>query len=371
MSKIIFISSSQHFVDTFLKDLIIFLSKDHKISLATRIKNSSIYSSKIDLYNIPINRKISPISDLLTSIIFLKYLFKIEPDKIVTATPKTIIYGILARIFKPKIYRIHIYTGFSWPNMTGFKRKLLIYLDKLNISFADKIIFDSQSQIDFLNKNNFKSKKFHLIHNGSIKGVDCDCFYKFNEEKKIFLKKKYNIPQQYKVISYIGRIDSDKGIHNLIKSFEKLRLKIDNILLLLVGIDEMNIKIHVANIEKKIAENILIFNHSNNPEEIFNISNIFCLPSKREGFGNTVIESSACEVPVVGSDIFGLQSSLINGLNGLTFEVNNVDDLTKKLSMLLNDEYLCKKLGKKGREYVLKNFRKQDVFNSIKSLILN
>ena len=86
---------------------------------------------------------------------------------------------------------------------------------------------------------------------------------------------------------------------------------------------------------------------------------IFCLPSKREGFGNTVIESSACEVPVVGSDIFGLQSSLINELNGLTFEVNNVDDLTKKLSMLLNDENLCKKLGKIGREYVLKNFRKK------------
>ena len=69
------------------------------------------------------------------------------------------------------------------------------------------------------------------------------------------------------------------------------------------------------------------------------------MPSKREGFGNTVIESSACEVPVVGSDIFGLQSSLIHELNGLTFKVNNVDDLTKKLSMLLEDENLCKKLG--------------------------
>ena len=159
MSRILFISSSQHFVDIFLKDLIIFLSKDHKISLATKIKNSSIYSNKIDLYNIPIKRKISPISDLITSIIFIKNLFKIEPDKIVTVTPKTIIFGIFARIFKPKIYRIHIYTGFSWPNMTGFKRKFFIYLDKLNIFFADKIIFDSQSQIDFLNKNNFKSKK--------------------------------------------------------------------------------------------------------------------------------------------------------------------------------------------------------------------
>ena len=55
----------------------------------------------------------------------------------------------------------------------------------------------------------------------------------------------------------------------------------------------------------------------------------------------------------------------------MVFQAYLVDDLTKKLSMLLEDENLCKKLGKKGRDYVLKNFSKQDVFNSIKSLILN
>ena len=342
MSKILFISSSQHFVDIFLKDIILFLSKDHKVSLTTKIVNKSIYLNKVDLYDIPIKRKISPFSDLITSIIFLKNLFKIQPDKIISVTPKTIIFGIFARILRPNIYRVHIYTGFSWSNMQGFKRSFFIFLDKINIFFSDKIIFDSQAQIDFLNKYNFKNQKFHLINNGSIKGVDGNCFYKFNEEKKVHLKKKYEIPANHKVISYIGRIDPDKGIYDLINSFKKLSIKINNIFLILAGIDEMNIKSHIIKIEKKISQNILIFDHLNNPEEIFNISNVFCLPSKREGFGNTVIESSACEVPVVGSDIFGLQSSLINKLNGLTFKVNNVDDLTNKLSSLLDDENMCK-----------------------------
>ena len=45
MSKILFISSSQHFVDTFLNDLLIFLSKDHNVSLLTKIENSQFKKS--------------------------------------------------------------------------------------------------------------------------------------------------------------------------------------------------------------------------------------------------------------------------------------------------------------------------------------
>lgn len=371
MSKILFISSSQHFVDTFLKDLLIFLSKDHNVSLLTKIENSSIYKKKVELINIPVKRKISIFSDLISSVIFLKNLFKIKPDKMISVTPKTIIFGIFAKIVRPNIYRIHIYTGLSWTNMKGFKRRFFIFLDKLNVSFTDKIIIDSQAQIDFLNENNFDTNKFHLINNGSIKGVDCNYFYKFDEGKKDSLKKKYQIPSNVKVITYIGRLDPDKGIYELIDSFIKIKLKTDNILLLLVGIDEMNIDSYINKIDKKFSQSIILINHVSHPEEIFNISDIYCLPSKREGFGNTVIESSACEVPVVGSDIFGLKSSLINEHNGLTFEVNNIDDLTLKLTSLLEDENLCKKLGQNGREYVLRNFDSQKVFNSIKKLILN
>ena len=70
MSKILFISSSQHFVDTFLKDLLIFLSKDHNVSLLTKIENSSIYKKKVELINIPVKRKISIFSDLISSMFF-------------------------------------------------------------------------------------------------------------------------------------------------------------------------------------------------------------------------------------------------------------------------------------------------------------
>ena len=169
----------------------------------------------------------------------------------------------------------------------------------------------------------------------------------------------------------MGRMDEDKGIYELIESFKNLKLLNINILLLLVGEDEIKIESYLNQLQADIRSNIIYLKHTINPQEILNIADIFCLPSKREGFGNSVIESSACEIPVVGSDIFGLKNSLINELNGLTFKIGDVDDLTLKLHTLLRNETLRKSFGKNGRKYVIENFEKDDVLNSFKNLIIH
>ena len=166
-------------------------------------------------------------------------------------------------------------------------------------------------------------------------------------------------------------MDVDKGVKDLIESFKSIFPLKKNLILLLVGRDEMNIKSYLKNLNSEIKNNIIYLDHTDNPSEIFNIANIFCLPSKREGFGNSIIESSACEVPVVGSDIFGLKSSLIDNYNGLTFKANDIQDLSFKLISLIDDRYLCNKLGKNGRKYVELNFKKNEVLKSLTKIITN
>lgn len=370
-NKILFISSSQHFVDTFLKDLIKDLSKNFKVSLITKITGKSDYFDNLEIHDLPIKRKISPLADLLAIFMIIIRFFEIKPDRVVTVTPKTIIFGTFLKLIFPKVYRIHVYTGFTWSNINGFKRKIFILLDRINIFYSNKILFDSKEQIEFLMKHNFNNKNFFLINKGSIKGVDLKVFFKYNSDLKIKLKEKYQIPKKYRVILYLGRMDSNKGIYDLIESFKYLISDYSDILLLLVGKDEMNIKSYLVKINHNLKKKIIYLNHNNNPQELFNISDIFCMPSKREGFGNAVIEASACQVPVVGSDIFGLNSSLKNGKNGLTFKVSDVNDMTLKLKLLLNDKILSKTLGKNGRKFVSRNFKNFEVLKSLKNLTVN
>ena len=93
-----------------------------------------------------------------------------------------------------------------------------------------------------MKNNNFKINNFFLINNGSIKGVNTSLFFKYDQIKKKFNKKKFDIPINSKIILYIGRLDPDKGIKLLIDSFVKLSSKFKEIILLIVGKDEMNVK---------------------------------------------------------------------------------------------------------------------------------
>ncbi len=365
MKKLLFISSSQHFVNVFLINYINYLSKNYEVYLITNIKTDTKNLQNIKYFHISIKRKISIISDLISILRVVKLSFLINPDTLISVTPKSIIFGIVIKFLSPKVKRIHIYTGIAWTNFQNIKKSFFTFLDKINIKFSDKIIFDSKEQINFFKKNGITSKKFKVIHHGSITGVNTKIFFKYNFETKKKLKTLYNIPMSSKVILYLGRMDIDKGILDLIKSYELLENNF-RIILLLVGKDEMNIQKYIS----KYSGKIIYLPHTNDAADILNIADILCLPSKREGFGNVLIESSACEVPVVGSNIFGLKSSLINNFNGLTFKVGNVDDLSAKLQKLINNQILCAKLGKNGREYVKKKFKPEDIFNALNNLIL-
>lgn len=369
--KVIFISSSQHFTEMFLKDFFEHLSDNYQISLITNFKHNNSLPKKVISYNVNISRKINILSDFLSAIKIFLIALKINPSFVVTTTPKCTIYGSLIKLFFPSIIRIHIYTGITWTNMIGLKKKLFIIIDKLNIFFSTKVLFDSKEQINFLSEHRFQSSKFFLINNGSIKGVNSSIFYKYDINKKKILRKKYNINLSDIVILYMGRMDIEKGILDLLDSFKILAKKYSNILLLLVGKDEMGINNKLQLSYKMIKEKIIYLDHNRIPQDIYNLADIFCIPSKREGFGNVVIESSAVELPVVGSDIFGLRSSLVNELNGLTYKKNEIKDLTAKLIFLIENKNIRKKFGQNGRKYVLENFNQQEINSVLENLIFN
>ena len=369
--SVLFISSSQHFIEMFLKDFFLHLSDDYKINLITNISSLSTIPDKVNSYHVKINRKINLINDFLSTIKVLIVSFKIKSNYIVTVTPKCVIFGSLIKLFFPKVIRLHIYTGITWSNMKGIKKKLFLIIDKINVSLSNKVIFDSKEQMQYLSENGFDASKFYLINNGSIKGVDTNIFFKYDFDKKISLRKKYKIFPNQKVILYMGRMDINKGILDLLDSFKILSKKYKNTLLMLVGRDEINLNKYLNKYYSEDIKKIFYLRHNNTPQDIYNLADIFCLPSKREGFGNVVIEASAVELPVIGSNIFGLKSSLVNELNGLIFEIGKIDDLTKKLIYLIENEDVRERLGKNGREYVKNNFNPNDINKSLEKLIFN
>ena len=201
-----------------------------------------------------------------------------------------------------------------------------------------------------------QKKKLTVLGSGSIKGIDINKFYpnlKYQNE----LKSKLNIISDSKVILFVGRINKDKGIITLSYAIMRLIKKGYDLTFLIIGDKEDETIDIVRKIFLGVNKKLLILNFQHDIEKYYNLAYITCLPSLREGFGMSLLESSACGTPVIGSDIYGLKDTVINNYNGLLFPYGEIFSLSTKI------EYLIKNRAK--YDY----FKRNGIFR-VKSLFL-
>ena len=213
------------------------------------------------------------------------------------------------------------------------------------------VLVDSHSQRKFLLSNNIISKnKSSVLLNGSVGGVNIDRF-KFNSLNRYLIRGKLNISKNDFIFLYLGRINSDKGIFDLVKAFKKIQ-KFHKIFLILVGpLEDKNIKNLIKDNKKIIYKGKTLV-----PEKWFSIGDIFCLPSYREGFGSVIIEAGSCNLPTLGSNIYGIKDAIIKDQTGFFHEVGNVNDIKKKMLFAIKNRKLLKRYGQRARKRVKKNF---------------
>jgi glycosyltransferase involved in cell wall biosynthesis len=166
------------------------------------------------------------------------------------------------------------------------------------------------------------------------------------------IREELGIPPGAKIITYIGRVTRDKGIGELVAAFERLMNSGINAYLLLVGPFEPERDPLPDEVEEQIRHETRIkaVGYSTEPERYMSVSDVFCLPSYREGFGNVVIEAAAMGVPTVGTRIVGLVDSVVDGVTGILVPPRDVDALTGALSRMLSDESLRVRMGKAAQE---------------------
>ncbi len=100
---------------------------------------------------------------------------------------------------------------------------------------------------------------------------------------------------------------------------------------------------------------------NNNMNSIYNSSKLFLFTSKHEGQPGVILEAMACGLPILSTPI-GIVPKLIHeGKNGFIIEKNNPKIIAEKISLLLSNEKLRKKIAIASREtmeieYSLENF---------------
>jgi glycosyltransferase involved in cell wall biosynthesis len=105
----------------------------------------------------------------------------------------------------------------------------------------------------------------------------------------------------------------------------------------------------------------------------YSAADLFIIASLEDNLPNTVIESMACEVPVVGFNVGGIPDMIRHKETGLLAESNNVQDLCDKILWMINNPEERYKMGINGKQLVEKKFtveaQASEYFKTYKAII--
>lgn len=360
--KICFIVSSALTAKAFLANHIQALSTEYDVYLIGHFSVNDFKILKqlnlVEIKEMPIKRGINLYFDLLCLFNLFIYFSQKKFHYIHSVTPKAGLLSMIAGKIASIPNRIHIFTGQVWHTKKGFYRQLLKFMDKLIVYCSTRILVDGHGQRNFLLAESIiKDSNSLVLAKGSINGVNTEIFIDIHESQKKLQRIKFGIPSDKIVILFLGRLNMEKGVLDLALAFSHLQCEFKNALLLFVGYDEENL---IDQIQSLInTEQFKFLGPTENPHEFYQIADIFCLPSYREGFGTSILEASASRLPIVCSNTYGLEDSVIDNTTGLKADVGNISQIKSCLIKLLEDTQLREKLGKNGREYVISNFKSE------------
>lgn len=319
---------------------------------------------------IKIERQIAPIKDLISLLKLIYHFNKYKFDIVHSTTPKagllTAIAGFICRI----PVRLHTWTGQPWVTMTGLKKKITMSCDQIIGRLNTMCYADSSSQQQFLIRNRIVAKnKIKVLNKGSISGINLDRFKpaQISKAQRKEKKEAIGVTENSKIITFIGRINKDKGIFELISAFKEIYNQgYDSDLLLIGPLDQDSNGDPEISLENYIEDcpRIHYVGYQKKPEIFLAVSDIFCLPSYREGFGTTVIEAAALGVPSIGTNIVGLIDAIEDGITGILVKVKSTDALTSGLKQLLDDPEKAIKMGKNAQKRCVENFS-QNLINQL------
>lgn len=228
----------------------------------------------------------------------------------------------------------------------------------LAINFCEGLIIAAQTEID-------RVERRYKIFPGKIarifNPIDLSIW---RQGRDTAVRELLGIPEDFKVVIYHGRMEiKRKGLDILLEAWKDITLNfpLRNLQLLLVGTgsdsNQLQKKIEDMKLERIIRVDSFV-NSQAIIHQYLTASDIYVLPSRREGFPVAPLEAMACGLPVVAAaaqgipDIFEQQE--IHG--GLVVPREDSQALAVEIKRLLNDDGLRARMGKQSRQRVEKTF---------------
>jgi starch synthase len=239
---------------------------------------------------------------------------------------------------------------------------LSTFCEKTGLEGADAVIAVSrgvrQDVLDFYPAVN--PDRVHVIHNG----IDPEIYRPQLSPETLA---RFGIDPSRPFALFNGRITRQKGLTHLLAAALKLDRQYQ-VVIVASNPDTPEIAAEVAALAGRVSAergSLVWIDHFISREDLIHLhshATVFVCPSIYEPFGLVILEAMACETPVVASRVGGIPEIVVEGETGylVNFDPDDLDGFTsalaERMEKLLSDAALAARMGKAGRDRVLKHF---------------
>ncbi len=301
-------------------------------------------------------------------------LAEVRPDMVHAFTLQTSLYAALVgrKRISRKVF-LHI-TGLGYIYTEDSPRARLL---RAVLSPVCRGTFRRAERVVFQNPDDMSDFR-HIVPEGKgavIKGTGVDTDYYDSDRVDISeveaLREEIGVPETAVVVTLIARLLYHKGLREFLEAARTLKAELGSVSFLVVGwIDEGNpAAVSRSFIEEAGREGAVRFlGWREDIREILTLTDIYCLPSYREGTPRTVLEAMSMGKTVVTTDAPGCRQTVEKGRTGILVPPRDGRKLADALRSLIEDRGLRERMGREGREKVLREFSDDVVIEKVREL---
>ncbi|MEQ8822071.1 MAG: glycosyltransferase family 4 protein [Sumerlaeia bacterium] len=293
-----------------------------------------------------------------------------EYDVVHVHTPIAALLGrLVAWLCRRKVI-LHTAHGFYFHDrMAPWKRRIHIGLERLFAKFQDALICVSPEDARTAESERIeRPENIHVIPNGVDEA-------RFNlhrlQVRRPQVRQELGIPQDAPVMAIMGRMTREKGFFEFFRAAPLILKQVPNAHFLVIGDalkserDRIRQKLEKLAKAPELQGRMHLLGMRDDVPELMVASDVFTLPSYREGMPVSIIEAMILSVPVVTTRIRGCREEVVDGSTGFLIDVGSHEELASAVSYLLRHREIAQKMGAAGRmraidEYSLAlNLRRQ------------
>ena len=373
--KIIIIGTIASSFYTFRKDFILSLiDKGYTVYAFTSDSDETELAKISQLGAIPTYYQLSrgglnPYQDLSNTISLYQKIKKIQPDIVLSYFIKPVIYGTLAaKLAKiPKKIAMIEGLGFAFTQQPeGYSKKAKIVqrvqvaLFKLALPLADKIIFLNPDDVkDLLYTHSIPVRHYEVLGGIGLKLAD-------------YPHQPVNPKNHETNFLFIGRLLKEKGIFDFIEAAKIVKQRYPNTKFTVLGSTDADNPgaLHPDQVQELVATGLIDY-----PGQVANVvdwianSDVFVLPSYREGVPRSTQEAMAVGRSVITTDVPGCRETVVDGVNGFLVPKWNPEVLAEKMIYLIENPKKIAEMGVESYKIAQEKFDARKVNEQLQKIL--